>query len=88
MNKFYAFPTFSLVLRTLRKIITNIVEEIVVVRYWPSQPWFPLFYKLLVSPLLYMEPNINLLSSPFRKTHPLSQTLSVVAGTLSANHFD
>ncbi|KAI8426072.1 hypothetical protein MSG28_005035 [Choristoneura fumiferana] len=46
---FYAFPPFSLVLKCLRKIEDDEATGILVFPYWPSQPWFPLLTKLLVS---------------------------------------
>lgn len=81
---FYAFPPFALVLRTLRKIVTDKAQGIVVVPYWPSQAWYPLFNQLLISPVLILGPDHSLLSCPFRKSHPLAEKLSLAAGILSA----
>ncbi|XP_036146143.1 uncharacterized protein LOC118646722 [Monomorium pharaonis] len=47
---FYAFPSFILILRTLRKIITDKAEGVLVVPWWPAQPWFPLFEQLMRVP--------------------------------------
>ncbi|XP_046468122.1 uncharacterized protein [Neodiprion pinetum] len=47
---FYAFPPFALVLRFLRKVIADRACGIAIVPNWPSQPWFPIFMDLLVSP--------------------------------------
>ncbi|XP_063915486.1 uncharacterized protein LOC135131605 [Zophobas morio] len=58
-------------------------KGILVVPDWPSQPWYPLFNKLLTTTPLKLGPDINLLSSPFRATHPLSATLALMAGSLS-----
>lgn len=79
---FYAFPPFSIVLRVLQKIITDQAEGILVVPLWPSQPWYPLFSRLKQEEIIF-KPDINLLSSPFRKQHPLATTLSLVAARLS-----
>lgn len=79
---FYAFPPFSVILRTLQKISADEAEGIVVVPDWPTQPWYPLFRKLLVAEPVTLEPNIDLLSSPFRKNHPLHAKLTLVAGRL------
>ena len=49
-------------------------KGVVVVPYWPSQPWFPLFIKLTVSEVLIFDPNIRLLSSPIRKALILQGT--------------
>ncbi|XP_066600089.1 uncharacterized protein [Prorops nasuta] len=46
---FYAFPPFSLILRTLRKILMEKAEGVVVVPLWATQPWYPLYNKLLAT---------------------------------------
>ncbi len=58
--EFYAFPPFSLVLKTLRKIKRDRAEGILVVPDWPSQPWYPLFCSLLISDPIIFKPNKNL----------------------------
>jgi hypothetical protein len=83
---FYAFPPFSLVLKSIQKIMTDKATGILVFPYWPSQPWFPLLKKLLIGDPLILEPNVSLLSSPYRKIHPLHQHLTLGAGLLSARH--
>lgn len=83
---FYAFPPFILILRVLRKIITDRVEGVMVVP-WPVQPWFPLFNRLIINQPMRFEPDINMLSSPFRETHPAWTRISLVAAKLSAKHF-
>lgn len=83
---FYAFPPFSLILKCLHKIKINKATGILVFPYWPSQPWFPLLNSLLIKELLIFEPNIKLLTSPFRGSHPLHQQLTLAAGLLSARH--
>lgn len=84
LSGFYAFPPFILVLRTIRKIVSDQAQGIVVVPYWPSQPWFPLFKELLITSPLFLGPDTNMLSCPFRKTHPFARKLILVAGILSA----
>ncbi|XP_070522364.1 uncharacterized protein [Cardiocondyla obscurior] len=44
---FYAFPPFILISRVLRKIIEDKAEGVLIVPWWPSQPWFPIFSRLL-----------------------------------------
>lgn len=83
-NKFfYAFPPFAMITKVMHKIIKEKAEGIVVVPYWPSQPWFPLLHKLNSSELLFFGPDINLLTSPFRANHNLHRTLKLVAAKLS-----
>lgn len=84
---FYAFPPFAIVLRVLQKIITDRAEGIVIVPNWPTQPWFPVFTKLLQSDLITFQPNDSLLIGPFREKHPLARSLTLVAGRLSGRHY-
>lgn len=80
---FYAFPPFALILKVLKKIISDQATGIVVVPHWPSQPWYPLFKSLCIKKQIVFPPSKYLLSSPFRSTHPLHQHLSLVACVLS-----
>lgn len=80
---FYAFPPFALILKTLNKIVFDKATGIVVVPHWPSQPWYPLFRSLCVEKILIFPPSKNLLTSPFRSTHPLHRHLSLAACVLS-----
>lgn len=82
--KFYAFPPFCMVLKTLQKIIEDGAHGIVVVPQWPAQPWYPTFCSLLVEDPIILKPNINLLLSANRLIpHPLWPQLTLVAGVLS-----
>lgn len=84
--KFYAFPPFSLLNKVLHKIKMDKAEGIVVAPYWPTQPWYPVWSNMLISDVLYFEPNKNLLYSPFRKEHPLHSELILMAAILSGRH--
>lgn len=79
---FYAFPPFSVILKTLRKIIADKSRGIMVVPFWPTQPWYPLFSKLLLSEPLIFEPHTNLIicHSSHRNIHT---KLTLVVGVLS-----
>ncbi|KYN21158.1 hypothetical protein ALC57_06474 [Trachymyrmex cornetzi] len=77
---FYAFPPFILLPRVLRKIVEDKATGTVVIPWWPSQAWFPLFCRLLLSKPLVLSPNRSLLSSPFRDQHPSWRTLSWGSG--------
>lgn len=79
---FYAFPPFSLILKCLRKIIDDKANGILVYPYWPSQPWFPLLQKLIVSNVYYIRPNKNILQSHFRDHHPLHKNLTLAVARL------
>lgn len=84
--KFYAFPPFSLISRTLNKILEDRAEGILVVPFWSTQPWYPLFIGCLVSKPIFFRPSPKLLLSPFRESHPLWRRLTLVAGKLSGKH--
>lgn len=79
---FYAFPPFSMILKTLRKIIADKARGIMIVPLWPTQPWYPLFTSLLVSKTVSFLPNDNALSfhSSSQRIH---SSLTLVAGVLS-----
>lgn len=85
---FYAFPPFCLISRVLRKIKADKANGIVVIPYWTSQPWFPIFENLLHSELVIFKPNKNLLFSIDRKPHPLWEKLTLAAGILSGRPFN
>ncbi|KAJ8910797.1 hypothetical protein NQ315_004522 [Exocentrus adspersus] len=80
---FYAFPQFALILRTLQKITNDQAAGIVLVPYWKTQVWYPLFEKMVVSKPFFFYPHPNLLFSPYsQESHPLSQKLTLVAAVL------
>lgn len=86
---FYAFPPFSLILKSLRKIIDDKATGIIVYPIWPSQPWFPLLQSLIISDVFYLNPNKYLLQSHFRDHHPLHKSLTLgvakLCGSLSSD---
>lgn len=82
---FFAFPPFSLILKTLKKIQTDQACGILVVPNWCGQPWYPLWLSLLDSQPIIFQPDVNLLRSPCRQVqHPLAQKMSLMAARLSA----
>lgn len=80
---FYSFPPFSLILKCLRKIMTDKACGIMVVPLWPSQPWYPLFVALSQNEIIYLKPEAELLVSPSREQHPMWKSLTLVASLLS-----
>lgn len=76
---FYAFPPFAMILKILNKIVNDGATGILVVPFWPSQAWYPLFRSLCIGETITFPPNKQLLSSVFRTTHPLHHHLSLVA---------
>ncbi|KAJ8914717.1 hypothetical protein NQ315_017427 [Exocentrus adspersus] len=86
---FYAFPPFSQILRTLQKIKNDKAEGILVVPYWKSQSWYPLFNTSTIDEPLQFGPSVNLVLCPFSgKKHPLHTNLILVAARLSGKHSD
>lgn len=79
---FYAFPPFSVILKTIRKIINDKATGILVVPQWPTQAWYPLFQQLLTSQPIILKPSKNLILSRSSKRN-LHQQLTLVAGVLS-----
>lgn len=83
--EFYAFPAFSLIAKVLQKIKNDRASGILIVPYWTSQTWFPVFIKQVKGTYLTFSPNINLLLSPCRtQHHQLTFKLLLVAARLSA----
>ena len=51
--RFCAFPPFSIIPKVFKKIKAENAEGILIVLFWPNQPWFPLIFKMLAdSPVL------------------------------------
>lgn len=81
---FYMFPPFSMLLRVIQKIIQDKAEGIIVVPWWPTQPWFPLFLKYKKGNHIIFKPDTSLLSCPCRTEHPMAKHLILAAAILSA----
>lgn len=79
---FYAFPPVAVIAKVLRKIISDRAQGILVAPYWPTQAWFPLYNKLLISDLIIFEPTDKILSSVSNSVTALPQ-LRLMAGKLS-----
>jgi len=71
---FYAFPPFILIPRILRKIVDEKAKGVLIVPWWPSQSWFPMFLHLLISDPIVLPPSHSLLFSPSRSQHPQWKT--------------
>lgn len=85
---FYAFPPFSMLLKTINKIRNEKSVGILVVPFWPTQPWYPIFKKLIVSDIIYFEPSSDLLlSNDSRNLHNLHQSITLAAAILSGKRY-
>ena len=81
---FYGFPPFTIILKTLRKIISDKARGILVVPAWPSQPWYPLFNKLLERKPLTFHSSKELIIS-HSSNRQIHRRITLVAGILCGN---
>ncbi|KYN27595.1 hypothetical protein ALC57_02994 [Trachymyrmex cornetzi] len=51
--------------------------------WWPAQPWFPLFNRIMINRPIHFDPDPNMLMSPFRDVHPAWSRITLVAARLS-----
>jgi hypothetical protein len=81
---FYAFPPFCLVTKVLRKVVNEKARGILVVPYWPSQPWFSFFLRILEGEHSLLGPSKYLLLCPLSsRAHPLYRSLKLAVGIVS-----
>lgn len=78
----YAFPPFSVILKTLRKIITDKARGVVVVPHWPTQPWYPIFKSLLLHSPIVFKANKNPILCSNSSNRDIHTKLTLVAGNL------
>ena len=83
--KFYAFPLFSVISRTLKKIKAEKAEGILVVPYWPDQAWFSVLFKMLIDIPVSIASRKNLLKmTQYREpVHPMWRKIDTVVCHLS-----
>lgn len=85
---FYAFPPFAIILKTLNKRIADKATGIVIVPNWPTQPWYPVFKKLVSSKVIYFNPSSELLFfGDSRTQYSLHKSLTLAAAILSGKHY-
>ena len=60
-NFFYAFPPFSCISKVLRKIVHDQATGVLVVPWWPSQPWWARLHKLAKKTLKFKVKENNLI---------------------------
>ena len=61
---FYAFPPFSMIMRTLQKIQQDQATGLLVVPFWPTQAWWPVLTKMLIKEPLVIPSSKNTLILP------------------------
>jgi hypothetical protein len=85
----YIFPPFNLIGKVVNKIISDNVEQaIVIIPFWKSQSWYPLVLSNIVSFPLRLPRHRDLLVLPHNgQLHPLNHSMTMVAVQLSANPY-
>ena len=88
--KFYAFPPFSLIGRSLVKVRREEPTGIMIVPFWSTQAWFPLMLRLLVAHPRFIPPHKELLQLQGQKNlvHPLYNQLALLSIHISGRRLD
>ena len=82
---FYAFPPFICVGRVLQKIRKDKATGIIVVPDWPNQPWYNAYKELVINEFVLLpRRDLLLLPTDQEKQHPMHNSLSLLAGLVSA----
>ena len=58
------FPPFSIIPKVLKKIKTGNADGILVVAFWPNQPWCPLIFEILTDVPVLLTTRKHLLRIP------------------------
>eukprot|EP00794_Sanderia_malayensis_P014575 gene14575-16077_t len=77
---FYCFPPFSCIQRTIKKIIQEKAQGILVVPHWTSQTWYPMLIAILQKQPVFLKPKEDLLTLPAEPgvKHPLHKKLTLI----------
>ena len=73
----YAFPTFNLIGRVLRKLQKERVCATLIAPIWQSQPWYPLLLRMLIMDPILLPQSPELLTNPQGEIHPMLQNHSL-----------
>ena len=80
----YAFPPFALIDRCLQQVMSQKVEQLILISpVWPIQPWYPLLLQLCIDLPILLPPSADLLMKG-NQPHPLDN-LQQAGWKLSAN---
>ena len=79
----YAFPPFSLILRSLQKIAQDQAKGIFIIPVWPTQTWFSQALQLLCNQPWILKPSKSLLQHASQQVHPLHNKLYLMVCPLS-----
>jgi len=85
-NLIYCFPPFSIIGRVLQKITQSHVKAIVVLPDWPTQFWYPLLQKMLLTTPIKIQLEKTSLTLPHDNTkiHPLYPKLRLIGCLVSS----
>ena len=86
--QFYAFPPFSIILKVLRKVNSEIATGLIVVPHWPIQSWWPFLTDMLIAKpiILPRKPDLLYLPSEPQRIHPLSKTMRLLLSKVSGDY--
>ena len=84
---FWCFPPFSIILRTIGKIRQDQATELLVVPFWPTQPWFPVLMQHLIEHPCVLPRRQKMLQLPEKPhvSHPLQGKLQLLVCKLSGD---
>ena len=73
----YAFPSFSMIGKVLRKVQKDKTNMILVTLAWQSQSWYSILSKMTIKNPILLPNHPNLLLRPESKIHPLIHKISL-----------
>ena len=78
--RIYAFPPSSVIPKVLKKVKTENAEGILVVTFWPNQPWSPLAFKILTDAPALLTSRKHLLHLPQHQQtlHPIWRKIDLL----------
>lgn len=80
----YAFPPFSLIWSTLRRIRTESMKALVIIPMWTTQSWFPAALRMTISHPVIIPSSCLSLPGTLRK-HPLAPKMQLLALQVSGD---
>ena len=85
--KFYTFPPISVIPSVLSKVKQDSAEGIIVVPFWPTQVWYPVMLKMLVSTPILLNSRKSLLVLPQTPNlvHPMWKKMNMLVVHLSGS---
>ena len=84
---FYAFPPFSVIMKTLQKIEQDEASGLMIVPHWPTQPWWPRLTRMLIQAPIMLPKQKNALYLPQdpKAVHQLYKQMTLLACHLSGD---